>query len=396
MGSLFQKTALLALMILTSSCTLKMNILPRSVSSGASSVAATPTPGLFSLFEFPADGSLGAGPGGDLLLMGSTWYGMTSEGGVSGYGTIFSIPVGGGTPTILYSFTGGADGGYPGGSLSTDGSTLYGMTASAGAHNFGTIFSFVPISSTFNTLYDFTGGVDGKSPNGSLVYSGGVLYGLSAGSIGTGFPTFTPAVYGAIFSYDIGSTVFTVLHSFSGAAIGPYGSLVLNGTILYGVNNAEGTLFSFDLSGPGFSTLYSVGDPSGLVFNGGVIYGTTTSGGANNYGGIYSYDIGSLTFTNLYDFTEQICSSGSCSGSLIMNGTSLYGMTTTGGTSNWGTVFSYDLSGPGYSTLYSFTGADDGGNPSGGFILYNGALYGMTAGTGSGAAPNGTIFGFQP
>ena len=37
---------------------------------------------------------------------GSTLYGMASNGGANGYGTIFSIPVAGGTPTVLHSFNG--------------------------------------------------------------------------------------------------------------------------------------------------------------------------------------------------------------------------------------------------------------------------------------------------
>ena len=47
----------------------------------------------------------------------------------NGDGTIFSIPVTGGTPTTLLSFN-GTNGEHPDGNLtlSADGSTLYGMT----------------------------------------------------------------------------------------------------------------------------------------------------------------------------------------------------------------------------------------------------------------------------
>ena len=55
----------------------------------------TPT----TLFSF--DGTHGEGPSGSLILSGSTLYGMTLDGGANGDGTIFSIPVGGGTPTVL-------------------------------------------------------------------------------------------------------------------------------------------------------------------------------------------------------------------------------------------------------------------------------------------------------
>ena len=50
-------------------------------------------------------GSNGANPAGSLTISGSTLYGITSNGGAYGYGTIFSVPVGGGAITTLLSFT---------------------------------------------------------------------------------------------------------------------------------------------------------------------------------------------------------------------------------------------------------------------------------------------------
>ena len=83
---------------------------------------------LNTLFSF--DGVHGDTPGRCLTLSGSTLYGMTCYGG-SGYtgasgtdsGTIFSIPVCGGSPTILYSFD-GLHGANPFGGLTLSGSTL--------------------------------------------------------------------------------------------------------------------------------------------------------------------------------------------------------------------------------------------------------------------------------
>ena len=59
-----------------------------------------------------------------------TYWG--GNGGVPGYGTIFSIPVGGGTLTTLFKFD-GTHGKNPDESfiLSPDGSTLYGTTSVA-------------------------------------------------------------------------------------------------------------------------------------------------------------------------------------------------------------------------------------------------------------------------
>ena len=62
-----------------------------------------------------------------MIVSGSTLYGMTFIGGAHGDGVIFSEPVGGGTPTDLFSFD-GTHGGLPEGDLILSGSTLYGMT----------------------------------------------------------------------------------------------------------------------------------------------------------------------------------------------------------------------------------------------------------------------------
>ena len=79
---------------------------------------------------------------------------MTYSGGTNGLGTIFSEPLSGGTPTVLFNFdsTNGCD---PAGDLTVgaDGSTLYGMTSQGGTNGEGTIFALtVPEPSTFALL----------------------------------------------------------------------------------------------------------------------------------------------------------------------------------------------------------------------------------------------------
>src|SRR5260370_33882793 len=78
------------------------------------------------------------------------------------------------------------------------------------------------------------------------------------------------------------------------------------------------------------------------------------------------------------------------SGSLILSGNTLYGTAVYGGSSGWGTVFSVNINGTGFTTLYNFTGGSDGANPTAGVILSNNTLYGTASvGGGSGA---GTVF----
>ena len=62
----------------------------------------------------------------------------------TGDGTVFSIPLSGGSPTVLASFN-GSNGDYPVAGLTLGGNTLYGTTELGGADSDGTVFS-VPVA----------------------------------------------------------------------------------------------------------------------------------------------------------------------------------------------------------------------------------------------------------
>ena len=127
--------------------------------SGYGTVFQVTLGGLFAtLAEFSGGGpntplaGLAAGPDGNL-------YGTTSEGGASGYGTVFKITPAG-TITIVAEFTGNSGalrGKEPAGSLlaALDG-TLYGMTPHGGSGDSGTIFRLPPAGPP-ETLFQFTG-----------------------------------------------------------------------------------------------------------------------------------------------------------------------------------------------------------------------------------------------
>ncbi len=250
------------------------------------------------LHSFTGGATDGANPLGSLIQSGSTLYGMTSSGGSGGNGTIFSESTSGGNPTVLHSFTViGADGANPLGSLIQSGPTLYGMTPVGGSADNGTIFSESTGGGNPTVLHSFTGAPsDGAHPYyGSLIQSGSTLYGMtdSGGSSG----------YGTIFSYT-GGTV-TVLHSFTGSSVdgaSPLGSLIQSGSTLYGMTSyggsgsssrGDGTIFSIDANGTGFRLLHSFtgGATDGafpygsLIQSGSTLYGMTESGGSSNYYG---------------------------------------------------------------------------------------------------------------
>ncbi|MGA7080201.1 MAG: choice-of-anchor tandem repeat GloVer-containing protein [Terriglobales bacterium] len=132
----------------------------------------------------------GAGPFYAGLVMDAqgNLYGTTDLGGAFGYGTVFKVTPAG-TETLLYTFTGGTDGGSPFAGLLLDArGNLYGTTYRGGLYNEGTVFE-VSASGTEGVLYSFTGGADGASPQAGLVMDAqGNLYGTASagGSSGAG------------------------------------------------------------------------------------------------------------------------------------------------------------------------------------------------------------------
>lgn len=153
----------------------------------------------------------GANPLGQLALgTNGILYGTTYAGGTNGDGTVFQITTGGAF-SLLYSFAGGSDGAHPaaGLALGSDGN-FYGTTYSGGPDGDGGIFKITP-QRVLTSLYLFTGGNDGASPQGMLLQgTDGSLYGTTqfGGSDGKGV-VFKLSLYGS-------SLVMTSISSVSG------------------------------------------------------------------------------------------------------------------------------------------------------------------------------------
>jgi uncharacterized repeat protein (TIGR03803 family) len=192
----------------------------------------------------------GAKPYGSLTLSGSTLYGMTSEGGMGGGGTVFSIPVGGGPITTLATFN-GANGARPLGDLTLVGSTLYGMTSDlySTSASRGTIFSVPVGGGSVTTLATFDG-ANGSYPYGSLTLCGSNLYGMTSGLPHDG------STLGTIFSIPVGGGPLMTLVTFDGTnGACPLGDLTLSGSTLYGTttgyfSNDFGTVFALTVPEP--------------------------------------------------------------------------------------------------------------------------------------------------
>ena len=96
------------------------------------------------------------------------------------------------------------------------------------------------------------------------------------------------------------------------------------------------------------------------------------------------------TFQILYSFTGGANDGAYPYGSLIQSGSTLYGMTVVGGSSGLGTIFSEPVTGGPDTILHSFGSGSDGHDPYGSLIQSGSTLYGMTLHGGS--SDYGTIF----
>jgi uncharacterized repeat protein (TIGR03803 family) len=184
--------------------------------------------------------------GGLIRDANGNFYGTSLAGGASDQGVVFKLNAAG-REIILHTFTGGADGGYPyAGLVMDEKGNLYGTTYMGGASGQGTIFR-VTQGGKETVLYTFTGGADGGNPAARLLrdkkgnFFGTTYYGGASNS-------------GVVFKLDKNHNL-TVLHSFDYANDGGYptarlirdASGNLYGTASAGGASNRGTVFKLAL-----------------------------------------------------------------------------------------------------------------------------------------------------
>ncbi len=162
----------------------------------------------------------------------------------------------------------------------------------------------------------------------------------------------------------------------------------------------EKVLHSFNNNGTDGYEPYFFGS---LIFDAaGNLYGTTYAGGIYGYGTAFELSPagGSWTETVLYNFGNGMGDGRNPRAGLIFDATgNLYGTSTTGGTSGYGTVFELTPTGGGGWTervLYSFGNTPDGAYANA-VLIFDGAgnLYGTTE-LGGANGPYGTVFELTP
>lgn len=134
-----------------------------------------------------------------------------------------------------------------------------------------------------------------------------------------------------------------------------------------------------------------------LISDGTHLYGMTSVGGADDAGLIFKILPDGTGFLNIHDFDGNAFGAGGYpdEGTLIYDGTFLYGMVDGGGINGDGSIFKIMPDGTGYVTLHDFGGIGDGFNICRSLFFDGTFLYGMTHFGGANLG-GGIIFKIMP
>jgi len=363
----------------------------------------------------------GANPGGGLIQASNgVLYGTTVNGGTNdAYGTIFNVTTNG-VFTPLYTFTSSAVNGaepYAGLVQGTNGN-FYGVASQSGSNGYGSIFKLTS-TGAFSELYGFSRihganltNAEGGNPIAPLVE------GTNGNFYGTG-PAGGSNGYGAIFEITAGGAL-TRLYSFTNGSDGANPGALLQssngliyGTTTNGGSNGCGAIFKMSSAGV-LTPLYSFTNgadgahPGPALTQGtnGLLYGVTSGGGANNSGTIFQITTNGV-FSPLYSFATSAAAGlglatnadGLYPGALTQGTNGIfYGFAQLGGLNGTGTLFQFSHAG-GLTVLYTFlVGAEGdsgmtnacGAEPTGIVLGSDGILYGTAKAGGSNSF--GTVF----
>ncbi|MGO9302971.1 MAG: choice-of-anchor tandem repeat GloVer-containing protein [Candidatus Korobacteraceae bacterium] len=268
------------------------------------------------------------------------------------------------TLTVLHTFTGGQDGGYPEAGMTMDREgNLYGTTYdSSPPHYDGNVFKMTRSGSSWvlTPLYTFDG-THGAYPQARVVFGpDGALYGTTAAGGQSGC-YYEGAGCGVVFKLQPPAAA---CHS----ALCPWTQTVIH----YFTDDPDG-------AAPGFGDV--IFDPQGRL------YGTTWRGGSGYERGGTLYQ---LTPSNGYWTASILHNFGDESGSWPLGGTSfdatgnLYGTTWFGGTGD-GVVYQMMPSGSGwqYNVIHQFDGTDGNSAKAALFRDAAGNFYSTTEGGGA-------------
>ena len=306
-------------------------------------------------------------------------YGMTRYGGAGDNGVLFSYDpfTHKDSTQVMLNITYGANP-ILGGPVYYN-NMFYGMTFDGGASGYGVLYAFNPVNGKDSILVDFQGGLGHEMyPYGTTVtpYKG-MIYGMTNYGADANND-------GSIFRYDPATgkdslvVVFDTLNGEEpgegGLTLDPKNNL-LYGMTLYGGKNLWGDIISYDpITGKdseyvAFDSAHGRFPYGNLTYDStnGMFYGMTGNGGPKDFGVLFRFNpvTGKDTVLVYFDSTHGSYPYGNLT---FDTSGMMYGLTLGGGPSNDGVMFRFNPVTNKDTVLLNFTGPN-GASPTGSLTL---------------------------
>jgi FG-GAP-like repeat len=191
--------------------------------------------------------NLSADANGDL-------FGLIFSGGANSLGAVVEFPKAGGSATLMTTFTGGAGGSHPGGTLLVDASgNLFGTTLSGGTNNAGTVFEIQKTGGSYPTtptppitLTSFGAGITPSGLGNLVEDAAGDLFGTTTSSV------FEVKKTGSSYGAPVSLVPFPVGTQIGTLTIDAKGDIF--GTTISGGENDDGTVFEIEKTATGYAS----------------------------------------------------------------------------------------------------------------------------------------------
>lgn len=358
----------------------------------------------------PADSAY-AFAGGMVLASDGKYYGLIADGNNSlENGAIYSYdPVSKKLEYVYYGFN-NTNGYSPVYDLTAIGDEVYGF-CTGGAQGFGCFFSYNVKTNTYSKLLELNSSSWGASPFGNVVPNKDTTALYFTLRTGTGNVS-SNNVNGSIIKYDLQTKTASVAHRFYGNAgtrRPQYDMHLVNDSILLGqleYSNvpANGGLFKFNINTNSVKYILFNGTnapkytSSSLTYYDGLYYGLTSSGGEYNKGTLYSFDFDTENINTVYSFNNpgDTSASNPFRNILLMPDSSLlvtvnYGSYPATSGKDRTNFFSFDLKN---SKITIYSPFNERVNPYNPVLLPNGKVLGTSRF--GGFRNNAMVFEFDP
>jgi uncharacterized repeat protein (TIGR03803 family) len=299
------------------------------------------------------DGTDGQVPSGGLFKdANGNIYGVCSAGGANNDGTVWELPVGQTSITLLASFDSKTTGDSPSGQVYVDSSgNVFGAAQNGGANDIGDVWEYNASTQTITDLADFNDITNGANAYGGLISDGkGNFFGT----------TFNGGDEddGTVWKYQLGSSSVTTLANFDGASAGanPEGGIAIDSAgDLFGTSegptnidtdtndwelpagsNTINTLAFFPV--PKVEIFFGAAPESPVILDSnGDVVGAAEFGGVEAQGSIWAIHPGG-SLTTFHAFTPK--GGNTPDSSLLLDSFGdIFGTTELGGTDDDGTAF---------------------------------------------------------